>query len=73
MKTCVSCKHYEGPTNMYAMQPGAMTQEPQCKHDDAKTRDPVNGLCYCRPERNEKKGCGPTGKLWEPNGTAKGT
>ncbi len=72
MKTCISCKHYEGATQVYAMhmQHGA---EPQCKHPEAASRDMVNGVCYCRQERNNKKGCGAAGKLWEQNGTAKGS
>lgn len=64
MKTCISCKHYEGPTNLYAMQNNQ--QQEQCKHPEAASRDMVNGVCYCRQERNNKKGCGAAGKLWEP-------
>lgn len=64
MKVCVDCRHYSAERSMLAVQAGA-ANEPQCKHPEAATRDVVNGLCYCRQERQGSKGCGKAGKLWE--------
>lgn len=67
VKTCVSCKHFSGSEAepyMANLQGLVQQQGPECKAPGAKTRDMVLGKAYCRAERNDKKGCGPTGKLW---------
>lgn len=64
VKTCVSCKHFKGPENLYAMQNTPGMNEPSCEHPQAASRDPIYGKALCRVERNTKKGCGTQGKLW---------
>lgn len=41
--------------------------EPACNHPQAKTRDPVWGVAYCRAEREAsgKGACGKSGRLFE--------
>lgn len=66
MNICAECKYYsQERTMLQGMQGGS--SEPQCKHHDAASRDPVSGVAYCRQERavKGKSGCGKTGKLWE--------
>ncbi len=69
MKVCVECIHHAGSVNelYYGGIPpaGRGNQGPECKHPDAHSRDMVNGKAYCYQERNDTKGCGKTGKLWQ--------
>jgi hypothetical protein len=67
VKTCVGCKHsknIEAEPYMAQLQP--RPHDPECSHPKAASRDLVNGKAYCRQERNNNKGCGKQGKLWEP-------
>lgn len=64
MKVCLECKFYTTDRAFLAEAHGA-PNEPRCTHPDARSRDLVSGLCYCREERQKSSGCGPRGKLWE--------
>ena len=68
VKTCVSCKHFNGPDAEPYVQQYPVRQEPLCEHPSATTRDPIYGKALARAERADtnKKGCGRQGKLWEP-------
>lgn len=62
---CVQCRHFKGQEAepyLGAMQP---RNEPECAHPKAATRDLIYGKAMCRQERNNNKGCGKQGKLWE--------
>lgn len=65
MKVCVECKHFKGADNAYMAQMQPQSQEAECGHPDAASRDPIYGKAFCRNERNDRKGCGSQGKLWE--------
>lgn len=62
VRTCISCVHFKGVEPTY---PVPMQQHPLCQHPKAASRDPIYGKALCQNERNNKKGCGPQGKLWE--------
>ena len=73
VKACVDCKHIgdaaaepympHGNPHGFAMH---VNKGPECNHPNAKTRDLVYGKAFCINERNNNKGCGKKGKLWEP-------
>lgn len=65
VRTCVSCKHFEGPRNEYQRQLSRESPAAGCLHPKAVTRDVVYGRCLCMNERASKKGCGRSGRLWE--------
>lgn len=66
VKTCVSCQHFKGPVNLYMQQMQIPSRDaPTCEHPNAVSRDPIYGRAFCQTERNSKRGCGPSGKLWE--------
>ena len=66
VRACVACKHFKGlEAEPYLAQIQAR-DKPECKHPKAATRDLIYGIAYCHQERASKKGCGTTGKLWEP-------
>lgn len=75
IRTCIACKHYKGPENIYVAQMQLPSRDqPQCAHPKAASRDMIYGRCFCTAERNNNKGCGKKGKFWEPkDGPAKAT
>lgn len=78
IRTCVTCSHIgEQPPEAYNphADPHGFTRQvnrgPECKSPAAITRDLVFGKAFCINERNNNKGCGKKGKLWEPRTDAK--
>lgn len=72
VKTCVGCTHIgEQGAEPYNPHPNPhgfaqqVNKGPECRHPKAVTRDLVFGKAYCINERNNNKGCGKHGKLWE--------
>lgn len=65
VKACVQCKYFKGATNEYMAQMTQHRDDPTCEHPRAASRDVIYGKAFCRNERNNKKGCGPKGALWE--------
>lgn len=64
VKTCVSCKHFQGPQDVYTAQMTMQKEPPLCTHPSAASRDMIYGKAFCHTERADKKGCGKQGKLW---------
>ena len=67
VRTCISCEHMkEVQAEVY--NPHARrspSQGPECNHPKAHSRDMIYGKAFCINERNDNKGCGKQGKLWE--------
>jgi hypothetical protein len=75
VKTCATCRHFGGPPQEYYT-PHVIFNQPRgdqarCNNPNAATRDLIYGHCFCYTERNEQKGCGKQGKLWESQATEK--
>ncbi len=66
MRVCIECKWFHGQDKKPYLGPITVESKPECKHEEAVTRDMVYGTCYCHNERNDSKGCGKQGKLWTP-------
>lgn len=71
VRACVECKHFKGAENVYHAQMQKIHSEPECGHPSANSRDMIYGKALCANERNDKKGCGKQGKLWESRNSAK--
>lgn len=65
VRACVACKQFKGLDAEPYLAHVQPSQEPQCMHPKAATRDLIYGKALCRQERASKKGCGPKGTLWE--------
>jgi len=66
VNVCSECRHFSTEQTFLQAAQIQSPGQPQCRHPEAKTREPIYGLAYCHQERQSKSGCGRGGKLWEP-------
>ena len=66
VRACVGCKFFKGLEAEPYLAHVQPTQKPECTNPKAATRDLIYGKAWCQNERNDKKGCGRAGRLWEP-------
>jgi hypothetical protein len=66
LKICVECEHYKAPDAIPYNPHGKFEPQPVCKSPLAHSRDLVTGACNPYAERQDTKGCGKQGKLWQP-------
>lgn len=66
LKICAECLHYKAPEAIPYNPHGKFDPQPVCASPKAHSRDLVSGNCNPYAERADNKGCGKTGKLWEP-------
>lgn len=65
VKTCISCRHFKEGASVYQPHLPQTEPQPECESPKAHSRDMIYGKAYARSERNDNKGCGKQGKLWE--------
>lgn len=66
MNVCSECKWFKGLENeVYNPYQMKSSPQPECLHPDAHSRDLIYGRAFCANERDDNKGCGKQGKLWE--------
>ena len=66
VRACVACKHFKGLDAEPYLAQIQRAPQPECMNPKAVTRDLIYGKALCIQERGNNKGCGKTGKLWEP-------
>lgn len=66
VRACVDCKHFKGIEAEPYLAQVQPKQKPECQNPRAASRELIYGKAFCENERNNNKGCGRKGKLWEP-------
>lgn len=65
VRACVACRHFKGLEAEPYLAHIKPQQQPECLNPKAASRDLIYGKAYCIQERNNNRGCGKSGKLWE--------